>query len=103
MLSRSTAAIALLMAACTPSTAPPGVEAPGLATPGTAADATAQDTCNAARYRSLIGSNVSESTLSENADTRIVYPDSVVSQDFRPERLNVIVNAEGRVTNLECY
>ena len=105
MRGRSLAATALLIAACTPSGEQPTSETPVAATPapGTAADATAQDTCNAGRFRNLIGSNISEATLSENTNTRIVSPDSVVTQDFRPDRLNIIVDAEGRITSLECY
>jgi hypothetical protein len=30
-------------------------------------------------------------------------PDSVVTQDFRADRLNVIVDASGNITALECY
>jgi len=105
MPGRSLAAIALLLAACTPSNGPPTAETSGSATPapGTAADATAQDTCNAARHRSLIGSNISEATLGESPNTRIVSPDSIVTQDFRPDRLNVIVDDDGQITSLECY
>jgi hypothetical protein len=105
MLRKPFAVTALLVSACTPSSQPPTIEPPVAARPvtGTAADATAQDTCNTARYRDLIGSNISESTLSESMDTRILFPDSIATQDFRPDRLNIIVDAEGRITSLECY
>jgi len=102
---RSLAVTALVLAACTPSNGPPTAETPDSATPapGTAADATAQDTCNAARYGNLIGTNISEAALSESPDTRIVSPDSIVTQDFRPDRLNVIVDEDGQISSLECY
>ena len=105
MLGRPFAVTALLISACTPSSEPPTAETSvaAIPAPGTAADATAQDTCNAARYRDLIGSHISESTLSENMDTRILSPDSIVTQDFRPDRLNIILDAEGRITSLDCY
>ncbi len=105
MVRRPLVAIALLLAGCTPSSEPPTAEAPVLAVPapGTAADATAQDACDSARYRNLIGSIINESTLRENTNTRIVAPDTVVTQDFRPDRLNIIVNSAGQITSLECY
>jgi hypothetical protein len=102
MISKSLVATALLMAACTPSRETPTTE-PAPPPADTAAGATEQDTCGAARYRDLIGSNVDDSRLSASADLRILPPDSVVTQDFRPDRLNVIVDAEGRITGLECY
>ena len=98
MTSKTLVATTLWLAAGAPSSEPPIAEPPG-----TAADATDQDTCGAARYRELVGSNVAESPLSESADARIVAPDSIVTQDFRPDRLNVIVDADGRITSLECY
>ena len=105
MNSRTLVAIAMLTAACTPSSEPPANAPPSAAAPppGTAAEATAEDTCGADRYRDLIGSNVDETTLRDNTDARIIAPDSAVTQDFRPDRLNVILDADGRITSLECY
>ena len=105
MFKRILAASALLTTACTPPAAPPAAEtsAPTDPTPGTAAEATVEDTCNAARYSDLVGSNISDVTIDESPDTRIVAPDSMVTQDFRPERLNILVDADGQITSLECY
>lgn len=79
----------------------PVAEAP--AAPTTAAEATAQDTCGAAQYRALVGSQLAAVTLPTESGIRIIQPDSVVTQDFRADRLNVIVGADGVITGLECY
>ena len=105
MIKRFLAASVLLTTACTPPADPPAAEtsAPAEQPPGTAAEATVEDTCNAARYNDLIGSNISEVTIDEGPDTRIVAPDSMITQDFRTDRVNIIVDEEGQVTSLECY
>lgn len=99
-------AAALLMAACAPSnTTPPDGATPPAdgAGPQTAAEATAQDTCGASGYRSLVGSSLAAVTLPADANIRIIQPDTMVTQDFRPDRINMIVDADGTITGLECY
>ena len=73
------------------------------AAPTTAAEATAQDTCGAAQYSAMVGSQLAAVTFPAEAGIRIIQPDTVVTQDFRPDRLNVIVDAGGVITGLECY
>lgn len=94
------AALALLgVAAC--STAEGGSDA---AQPQNAAEATAQDTCGASRFRHLIGTplaGIDRSTLP--AGTRLLTPDMMVTQDFRPDRLNVVSGTDGNVSSLACY
>jgi hypothetical protein len=100
-------AVTLLAAAC----APPAVEdkaggaaqepaAPG---PQTREQATAQDTCGAAAYRSMIGTPIAAASFPSTPDIRVIMPDTPVTMDFRAERLNVIVDASGSITSLECY
>jgi hypothetical protein len=99
----------LALAACnqTTTSAPaepqPAAEAPPTAMPQTAEEATAQDACGAAQYRSMIGVNIAAATFPADAGIRIIHPDTMVTQDFRPDRLNVIVNADGVITELRCY
>lgn len=36
------------------------------------------------------------------ANIRVIHPDTMVTKDFRPDRLNVDVNEEGNVTRVYC-
>lgn len=84
-------------------TAPPVAEAP-VALPQTQAEATAQDTCGAAAFQSLVGTEASaidQATLP--AGTRVITPDMMVTQDFSPTRLNIMVGTDGKVGSLACY
>jgi Peptidase inhibitor I78 family len=106
MIRASLFAFALLAAACTPpaETPPeqPVAEEP-TALPQTAAEATAQDTCGAAEYRGLVGQNFAAVTLPAGNNIRIIQPDTMVTQDFNPTRINMIVGADGIITAFECY
>lgn len=72
--------------------------------PQNAEEATRSDTCGAARFRNLIGtpaSEIDQSTLP--AQTRIITPDMMVTQDFSAQRLNIMVGTDGRVGSLRCF
>lgn len=93
------------LAACgqTTTTETPATETPVAAAPTTREEATAQDTCGAAQYRGLVGSNFAAVTLPADSGIRIIQPDSVVTEDFRADRINIIVGADGAITSVECY
>lgn len=99
-------ALALLAVACTP---PAGDKAdepapePVTAGPQTREEATAQDTCGAAAYSAMIGTPIAAASFPATPQIRVIMPDSAVTEDFRPDRLNVIVDAGGNITALECY
>lgn len=98
-------AIAVL-GACGQTTSPaetPATTETAQPAPQTAAEATAQDTCGAAQYRNLVGTNVAAVTLPAGPNIRVIRPDTPVTQDFSPQRLNVIVDNAGVITSLECY
>lgn len=98
------AALMLLgAAACSPpaqneAAAPPAAVGPA---PRDANEATAQDTCGASAHHDAIGTQAS--ALGEQPGARIIRPDTMVTEDFRPDRLNFLVNAEGVVTDVRCY
>lgn len=100
-------ALTLLATACTPPAAEDQPEtpaqAPAAAAPTTREEATAQDTCGAAAYRGMIGTPLAATTFPATPNIRVIQPDTVVTQDFRADRLNVIVDASGVITALECY
>jgi hypothetical protein len=109
MIRASVFALALFAAACTPpatedqpqqpTTETPAQEAQAM--PQTAAEATAQDTCGARAYAQFVGQNIAAVTAP--AGVRTIAPDTIVTQDFRPDRLNIIVDAQGVIQRLECY
>jgi hypothetical protein len=72
--------------------------------PQNAEEATAQDTCGASRFQQLVGtlaSEIDQATLPPGS--RVITPDAIVTQDFRPDRLNVMVGTDGRVGSLSCF
>jgi len=74
------------------------------AAPTNQAEATAQDTCGAAAFASLVGTQASaidQATLP--AGTRVITPDMMVTQDFSAQRLNIMVGTDGKVGSLACY
>lgn len=84
-------------------TTPPAAEAP-VAMPQNQAEATAQDTCGAAAFQNLVGtaaSAIDHATLPPG--TRVITPDMMVTQDFSPQRLNIMVGTDGKVGSLACY
>lgn len=97
----------VMLAACAPPQVPPaennGPSTPA-ASPQDAEEATAEDTCGAARFQHLIGALASAiDRAALPAGTRIVAPDSIVTQDFSPQRLNIITGTDGRVSSLACF
>jgi len=103
MIRASLAALALLATACAPPVSDTPKGDPYEAGPQTREEATAQDTCGAAGYRGMIGTPLAAATFPATPNIRVIQPDSAVTEDFRPDRLNVIVDANGVITALECY
>jgi hypothetical protein len=108
MIRASLFAFALLAAACAPPTsetpppAEPLAEAP--AAPTNAAEATAADTCGASAHQALIGTPASAIDLANfPAGTRLITPETMVTQDFRADRLNITTGTDGNVASLNCY
>lgn len=57
--------------------------------------------CGANQHTARVGTAIADWT--PPAGARVIRPGTPVTRDFRRERLNVIVDAEGRITSLECY
>lgn len=60
------------------------------------------DPCGAQGYTSFLGSNIAAVTLPADLNDRVVGPDSVVTTDFDPSRLNIETNADGLIIGLSC-
>jgi Peptidase inhibitor I78 family len=72
--------------------------------PQNAEEATRSDTCGAGRFRNLIGEEIAgidPGTLP--AYSRVIRPDTMVTQDFSPTRLNIMVGTDGRIGSLRCF
>ena len=64
-------------------------------------DAT-DDACGASGYQSLVGAQLAAVTLPADLGARVIGPDDVVTTDFSAERMNIEVDAEGRITRVYC-
>lgn len=99
--------LSLALAACTQAPPPPADDpAPVAAAPANAEEATAQDTCGMAAFMHLVemrmlADQIDRATLPPGA--RIITPDSMVTQDFSPQRLNIFTGTDGRVSSLRCF
>ncbi|WP_368346350.1 I78 family peptidase inhibitor [Pelagovum sp. HNIBRBA483] len=62
-----------------------------------------QDTCNAAQHSSLIGAHATdlERTLILQP-VRVIRPDSLVTMDFLPTRLNFHINGQNVIARISC-
>lgn len=103
-----TACAVLALTACGQTTTvadePIGAETPApAAAPQTREEATAQDTCGARAYAAMVGTQLAAATFPAEAGIRIIQPGSMITEDFRPDRLNVNVDANGVITSLECF
>lgn len=82
------ASLALLaLAACQP--------VPGPAEPPAPA-------CAAQANGSLVGTNAAAVTFPVGQDVRIIGPDTMVTLDYQPERLNLRVNRAGIIVSVDC-
>lgn len=89
----------VMLAACAPAQLPPAAAAP----PGPG-DGASQQACGAPRFQHLIGAparGIDRASLPPG--TRIIRPDSMVTQDFSAQRLNIIVGTDGGVSSLACF
>ncbi len=60
------------------------------------------DPCGAQGHTALLGSNIAAVTLPADLNDRVVGPDTVVTTDYVPGRLNIETNADGMIIGLSC-
>lgn len=61
------------------------------------------DACGASDLTYMVGKRAAEIDVSDTAETvRVIAPDSAVTMDHRPDRLNVHVDDDGVITKLTC-
>ncbi len=61
-----------------------------------------EDACGADDYRGLVGQPLAAVTLPADLGARIIGPDTAVTMDFRPERLNIAVDGSGIIERVYC-
>ena len=61
-----------------------------------------EDGCGASGYQTLVGSPLAAVTLSADLGARIIQPGTAVTTDFNPERMNIEVDAGGRIVRVFC-
>lgn len=62
-----------------------------------------RDACGAAAYADLVGTHHEAHDFTQPGRAlRIIAPDSAVTMDYNPERLNVAVDKDGVITRIWC-
>jgi hypothetical protein len=96
-------AILVLLAACGPV---PGDDEPAIVTEVVEADIPqappALEQCDAADYRPLIGSSISETTFAVDDRLRVFSQNDIITQEYLPQRTNVVFDTEGLITRVYC-
>jgi hypothetical protein len=85
----------------TPEPAPAPAPEPTPQAPGS--DPAVTDTCGMAQYAALVGKPATDPGVpAEGPNVRHIRPGTQVTMDFRADRLNIDINAEGVITGLRC-
>ena len=58
--------------------------------------------CGADAYQSLVGAQLAAVTLPADLNARIIGPDTAITMDFRPDRLNIEVEESGWIMAVYC-
>lgn len=62
------------------------------------------DACHASQHQGLVGQKSAVlATAKLPEGTRIIKPNSAVTMDLRPDRLNVEINAKDIIAKVSCY
>lgn len=86
---RTASIVAMLaFAACVPVTEPDPVD---------------EDLCRASGSQSLVGQSGDVlAAMTFPIGTRVIYPDTAVTSDYNPGRLNILVGRTGRIDEVTC-
>ena len=58
--------------------------------------------CDAEDYRPLVGSPVSATSFPESPSLRVFGVNDIVTQDYVPQRTNVVYDTNGTITRIYC-
>lgn len=62
--------------------------------------ASAPDTCGARDFAAMVGTPIAAATFP--VGVRTIGPDTIITQDFVPARLNVLIDAGGVIVGFRC-
>lgn len=63
---------------------------------------TQDENCGAENYQALVGTNIAAITLSADLYHRIIGPDTIVTKDYRIDRINFYTDENGIITQIAC-
>lgn len=70
---------------------------------GCVAAAPDPDACGASGMQNLVGRNASAlAAMTLPQSTRVIYPGTPVTEDYRPDRLNIDIDQSSRITGVWC-
>lgn len=58
--------------------------------------------CDLTSYASLRGLSIAAVTLPADPKIRVIMPDDIVTMDFVPDRVNILVDAQGTIDEISC-
>lgn len=62
-----------------------------------------QNACGAAGMQDLVGKDDDVlAAMTFPVGTRLIYPGTPVTEDYRPDRLNIDIDQSGRITGVWC-
>ena len=106
LLILNTFVFAGLLAACAPATSgdesATGEDAEMASAEGEGSGLADIEMCDAEDYRSLIGSNIASVTLPSGPMLRAYGVDDIITQEYLPQRTNVVYGPEGKITRVYC-
>lgn len=61
-----------------------------------------EDTCGANGFQPAVGRDIRNVTVPADRSVRVIGPDTAVTLDHRPDRLNFDVDKNGKVLGVHC-
>lgn len=58
--------------------------------------------CGAVDYQWLVGENLAAVTLPSDLNARIITPGTVITMDYNPRRMNIVVDERGYIIRVYC-
>ncbi|SHF41529.1 Peptidase inhibitor I78 family protein [Loktanella atrilutea] len=84
-----------LLAACQPVATAPGASPAGTVPAG-------GDACGASAYADKIGGPMGDLRYPPEQEARLINPGEMTTLEYKPTRLNIEIDAAGRITGLRC-
>ena len=94
-------AVLIFLAGCVPTV--PAPDAPPVAPPSGSYPTGLDNTCDGERYGPLVGRDATAlERILIMGQVRVLRPGSIVTQDYRPDRINFEIGGDGRIAAIRC-